>query len=154
MDKFGLNRKTLVSVISVAGFVGSIIFTTQAGLLWLDIVDHFVTHYGLVLVGIFECIMVGWVFNLPVLRNHINKVSSIQLGVWWDGLIKFCIPLMLGFILIGDLISEMEKPYSGYTWTSLILIGRDWLLLTLVLAIGLANLPWKTDHHQSAGRSA
>lgn len=153
VDKFDLHRKFLVTLVSVLGFLGAIVFTTQAGLLWLDIVDHFLTHYGLVVVGIFECIIVGWMFKLPVLRKHINKISSVKLGKWWDILIKFFIPLMLSIVLVGDLVSEMKKPYGGYSWTSLILIGRDWLLITLAMAIVFANRPWKTENHKSAGRS-
>ncbi len=153
VDKFDLNRKSLVTCVSVLGFLGSIVFTTEAGILWLDIVDHFVTHYGLVVVGIFECIVVGWMFKLPVLRAHINKVSSIELGPFWDILIKFFIPFILGVILLSDLISEISKPYGDYTWTSLILIGRDWLLITIAVAITFANRPWKNQNHLAAGRS-
>lgn len=153
VDKFAFRRKPVVTVISILGFLGSIIFTTQAGLLWLDIVDHFLTHYGLVVVGIFECILVGWFFKLKVLRNHINKISSIKLGIWWDALIKYFIPLVLVVILAGDLYSELTKPYEGYSWASLILIGRDWVLLTLVAAFILASRPWKTEVHKSGGRT-
>jgi NSS family neurotransmitter:Na+ symporter len=153
VDKFDLKRKPLITWVSIVGFLGSIIFTTQAGLLWLDIVDHFLTHYGLVVVGILECILVGWCFKLKVLRNHINRVSSIQLGAWWDILIKYFVPLVLGVILFGDLYNELRKPYGGYSWASLILIGRDWVLLTLIVAFIIASRPWKTEHHKTAGRS-
>ena len=153
VDKFGLRRKPLITAISILGFLGSIIFTTQAGLLWLDIVDHFLTHYGLVVVGIFECILVGWCFRLKVLRNHINKISSVKLGIWWDILIKYFVPLVLGIILFGDLYNELRKPYGGYSWASLVLIGRDWVLLTLIAAFIIASRPWKTAHHKTEGRS-
>jgi len=153
VDKFGLRRKPLITGVSIVGFLGSIIFTTQAGLLWLDIVDHFLTHYGLVVVGILECILIGWCFKLKVLRNHINRISSIQLGVWWDILIKYFVPLVLGIILFGDLYNELRKPYGGYSWASLILIGRDWVLLTLIAAFIIASRPWKTEHHKTGGRS-
>ncbi len=153
VDKFGLRRKPLITVVSILGFLGSIIFTTQAGLLWLDIVDHFLTHYGLVVVGILECILVGWCFRLKVLRNHINRISSVKLGVWWDLLIKYFVPLVLGIILLVDLCNELRKPYGGYSWASLILIGRDWLLLTLIAAFMIASRPWKTDNHKAGGRS-
>jgi NSS family neurotransmitter:Na+ symporter len=153
VDKFALRRQPLITGVSIVGFLGSIIFTTQAGLLWLDIVDHFLTHYGLVVVGILECILVGWCFKLRVLRKHINRISSIQLGVWWDILIKYFVPLVLGIILFGDLYNELRKPYGGYSWTSLILIGTDWLLITLVAAFVIASRPWKTGYHKSGGRS-
>ncbi len=153
VDKFGYDRKNLVTIVCVLGFFGSIIFTTQAGLLWLDIVDHFLTHYGLIVVGIAECILVGWFFRIRVLRNHINKVSTIQLGTWWEVLIKYFIPLVLGVILSGDIYSEVSKPYGGYSWTSLLLIGRDWVILTLIVAFLFSARPWKTGNNKMGGRS-
>jgi NSS family neurotransmitter:Na+ symporter len=153
VDKFGMGRQKLVTFLSIAGFLGSIVFTTRAGLLWLDIVDHFVTHYGLVLVGILECFVVGWLFNLPKLRRHINRISSVRLGGWWDFLIKVFVPGVLAVILAGDLVDEFSKPYGGYGWASIILIGRDWLLLTLVGAFVLACRPWRTGSQEEGGRS-
>ena len=153
VDKFGVSRQKLVTFISVLGFAGSIVFTTHAGLLWLDIVDHFVTHYGLVSVGIMECFVVGWLFRLPRLRQHINRISSVPLGPWWDFLIKVFVPLVLVIILAGDLYAEFQKPYGGYSWASLIIIGRDWLLLTLVGAFAIACRPWRTQSREQGGRT-
>jgi NSS family neurotransmitter:Na+ symporter len=153
VDKFAIDRKKLVSGVCALGFLGSIIFTTQAGLFWLDIADHFLTHYGLVVVGIAECVLVGWFFNLDVLRKHVNKISSIHLGAWWNFLIKIFIPLVLGIILVGDLYSELKEPYEGYSWAALISIGIDWVLLTFIAAIVIAMRPWRTDYHKSGGRS-
>ncbi len=153
VDKFGVRRKPFITVVSILGLLGSTVFTTQAGLLWLDIVDHFLTHYGLVLVGILECILVGWLFGSRVLRNHINEISSIKLGIWWEMLIKYFIPIVLGIILVGDLCKELSKPYGGYSWTALILIGWDWVLLTLIVAFIIAARSWKTENHKAGGRS-
>ena len=153
VDKFGLRRKPFIIRVSILGFMGSVIFTTQSGLLWLDIVDHFLTHYGLVVVGIAECILVGWFFKLKALRDHINRISSVKLGVWWDILIKYFVPLVLGVILFGDLHNELSKPYGGYSWTSLVLIGGDWLMLTLIAAFIIASRPWRTQHHKAGGRT-
>lgn len=153
VDKFGIDRKKVVTFVSILGFMGSIIFTTQAGLYWLDIVDHFLNHYGLVVVGIAECILVGWFFKLDILRRHVNKISTIQLGLWWDVLIKYFIPLVLSVILVGDLYGEFKEPYEGYSWASLISIGIDWVLLTLIVAVVIAMRPWKTEHHKSGVRT-
>ncbi|MCD6184929.1 MAG: sodium-dependent transporter [Deltaproteobacteria bacterium] len=144
IDKFDIQRGRLVTIISTTGFVASIIFTTQAGILWLDIVDHFLTHYGLIIVGISEAVLVGWFCHIKVLRHHINKISSIKIGGWWDILIKYFIPFVLGVILIGNLYNEVQKPYGGYSWTSIILIGRDWVVLTLIAAFIFSSKPWKS----------
>jgi NSS family neurotransmitter:Na+ symporter len=60
---------------------------------------------------------------------------------------------VLGIILFGDLYNELRKPYGGYSWASLILIGRDWVLLTLIAAFIMASRPWKTEQHKTEGRS-
>ncbi len=153
IDKFDFRREKLVTVISILGLIGSVIFTTQAGLLWLDIVDHFLTHYGLVVVGIFECILVGWFFRLDVIRKHVNRVSTIQIGGWWDFLIKFFIPLVLLIILIGDIYNELKVPYGNYTWGSLLSLGWSWILATLIVAFLIALRPWKTGKHHEKGRA-
>jgi NSS family neurotransmitter:Na+ symporter len=152
VDKFGWERRNVVNVTCVLGFLGSVVFTTQAGLYWLDIADHFLTHYGLVVVGIVECVIVAWFFRFKVLRNHINRVSSIKLGAWWTVLIKYFVPIVLAVILVGDLAKEVREPYEGYPWAAIILIGVDWVLLTLLAAVWLAMRPWRTEEHRAGGR--
>ncbi|MCK4809987.1 MAG: sodium-dependent transporter [Candidatus Omnitrophica bacterium] len=145
IDKFHYSRKIVVSVISILGFLGSLIFATQAGLLWLDIVDHFLMQYGLIIAAIFECILIGWIYKTKALRNHINHYSTWQIKRWWDVSIKFIIPLILLVLLISSLRAEFLKPYGGYPWLSIILIGRDWLIYTLFFSIIVAAHPWKID---------
>ncbi len=106
------------------------------------------------MVGILECIVVGWLFGTERLRRHINRVSSLNIGIWWDLLIRFFIPFILALIFVGDLYTELQKPYGGYSWTSLVLIGRDWLMVTLAAAFIIASRPWRTGHHKLEGRSS
>jgi len=148
VDKFEYPRKKVVIVCGLLGFLGSIIFTTQGGLYWLDIVDHFITHYGLVTVGILEAILVGWFLGTHVLRDHINRVSSTTVGLWWDILIKYFVPLVLGIILVGDIYHEVTKPYGGYSWAAVLSIGMDWIILTILVAITFASRPWRVDYNE------
>jgi len=152
MDKFGTDRKFVVTPVCVIGCAASVVFTTQAGIHWLDILDHFLTNYGLVVVGMFECILVGWLFKLDILRKHVNRISSVQLGTWWNILIKYFIPSVLVVILAGDIYGEFKESYGGYSWASLILIGRDWLLLTLFAGFWISLRPWKTGNNKGPNR--
>ena len=126
-------------------FLGSIIFATQSGLYWLDIVDHFLTRYGLVIVAISECLILGWIYKASKLKQHINTYSVWSLGGWWSVCIKVIAPLVLVIILISSLIEEFSKPYGGYPVLAIILLGRDWLIYTLFFAILVASHPWKID---------
>ncbi|MFH1778142.1 MAG: sodium-dependent transporter [Candidatus Omnitrophota bacterium] len=146
IDKFHYSRKIIVSVLSIAGFFGSIIFVTQAGLYWLDIVDHFLTNYGLVLAAIFECIIVGWIFKASKLREHIIHYSTSNLkSWWWDTSVKLITPVILIILLASSLTEEFLKPYAGYPWISIIVIGRDWLIYTLFAAVIVTAHPWKIE---------
>ncbi len=146
IDKFHYPRKVVVSGLSVAGFLGSIIFTTQAGIYWLDIVDHFLTQYGLVLAAIFECIVVGWIYKASRLREHISHWSMGKLNKWWwDASVKLIAPGVLVALLVSSLIEEFLTPYGGYPWLAIIIIGRDWLIYTLFFALIVASHPWRVE---------
>ncbi len=144
MDKFHLSRKMVVSVVCLCGFLGGIIFTTGAGLYWLDIVDHFLTTYGLVIVGIFECLVIGWYLKAEKMREHINKVSILKIGKWWDFSVKILTPGILIMILVSSLFQEFSAPYENYPVTWLILIGRDWIFATIIASIIIARYEWKS----------
>lgn len=147
IDKFHYPRKAVVSFLSVAGLLGGIVFTTGGGLFWLDIVDHFLTHYGLVVVGILECFLIGWIFKASKLREYINQISELFIGGWWEISIKFVTPIILSLILLNALVKEFSAAYSGYPILALVLIGRDWLLATLIAALLISRLEWRRDLH-------
>ena len=149
VDKFHFNRKVTTSVVCILGFFGSIIFTTGSGLFWIDIVDHFLSHYGLIIVGILQAVLVAWIYKAKKLREHIDNVSDLKVGIWWDKTIKYVIPSVLLVLLLNDLSRELLRPYEGYSSVALLLIGRDWLLYTLFAALIFAMRPWRRDIHSN-----
>ena len=141
------------AVYLITGFLGSIVFTAKSGLFWVDIVDHFITHYGLVAVGILECFVVGWIFKAHRLREHINHhADRPSLSRIWDFSIRYVTPLVLIILLINDIIKEISSPYEGYPWGALIGIGHHWLGIALIAALFVSMRPWRkeldsTDEH-------
>jgi len=143
MDKFHYSRGAIVSVLCIVGFGGSIIFATQGGLFWIDIVDHFINHYGLVVAGLLECVIIGWVYKTKRLREHIDHASSTKISGWWDYAIKLVIPAVLILLLVNSVINEFSAPYEGYSVLPLILLGRDWLIICLFVAVLISMRSWK-----------
>jgi len=139
MDKFKVERSRAITGMCGLGFLGSIIFTTGGGLCWLDILDHFITQYGLVTVGVLESVLIGWVLGAEKVRTFINRHSRIPLGRWWNFTIKFFIPLVLGVILIQSFAADFRIPYGGYSWFWLLLIGVNWLMGCLIAAFVFAG---------------
>lgn len=122
-NKLKITKAKATGLICTMGFFASLLFTTGSGLHWLDIVDHFIANFGLVMIGLVECLILGWIFKLYKLRNHANKVSEVYLGKWWDYLIKFVTPFVLFILLIIAIINNIANPYIGYPWWIIVLGG-------------------------------
>ncbi|MCP4645714.1 MAG: sodium-dependent transporter [bacterium] len=143
IDKFGWPRMLTVSITCGIGALGSIIFTTQAGVIWLDIVDHFLNNYGLILVGLLECVLIGWYYRIDKL--HFHMVSAKQgrypmfWDLWWEWTVTFVVPTVLAFILGWSLIAELSEPYEGYPASALLMIGVGWLVWTFLVAGALST---------------
>lgn len=139
MDKWNLKRSTAVFAISLPGFLIGLVFVTNGGLHWLDIVDKFVNSYGLIVVGLVECIVIGWIIGPKKIREHVNGLSEIRVGVWFDLCIKFLTPIALITILVYNLINDIEVPYGGYPQWALN-IGWAMVILLPIIAFILSKL--------------
>ena len=146
LDKFQISRFWTASALCVIGFFGSLIFAMRgAGLFWLDIVDHFLNSYGLVTVGVLECVLAAVVFGPKLLRKHINATSKLKIGVWWDACVCFVSPVILLVMLEVSIMHELRKPYGGYSESAIRYIGFGWILRTLIIAWVIFSLPWKKE---------
>ncbi|MBI2522843.1 sodium-dependent transporter [Candidatus Woesearchaeota archaeon] len=133
VEKTKIRREYIALVVCILGFLAGLIFATNSGLYFLDIVDHFMNSYALITVGILECIAVGWVFGAERLRAYVNKVSEIKIGVWWDYAIKYIIPLALSIIVALQLKAELVENYGGYPdWA--IVVGWVAVLAPVVIS--------------------
>lgn len=139
-DKFKVNKKSFLIGFSIIGFLSGLLFATQGGLYWLDIIDHFLSIYGLLIVGIFEAIIIGYIFGAEKLRNYINEVSEVKIGKWFDFSLKYFIPLVLIVVLGFTFYDELTKPYGDYpTWA--LWTGFSILILTVILGVIFAKIP-------------
>ncbi len=142
-DKFLVSRKKVVSILCGTGFLGSVVFLCRSGLIWLDIVDRFINHYGLVLAGLLECVFIGWVLKASKIRKHVNDVSRWKLPRIWDHVIKFGAPAILGAIYVMDVVDIIKNGYGDYPAKALVLIGLNALILSFILATIFAIYPWR-----------
>ncbi|MCF1693087.1 sodium-dependent transporter [Corynebacterium argentoratense] len=143
-DKFRLERRTASIAVGVACAVPSLVlFPVTTGLGSLDIVDKFVNVLGIVLIAVISTVTIGWVLKrTPELRSHVNAVSSLQLGRWWDFSLTVITPLILGITFILEVRLLLIEGYGGYASHKVVIFG--WILgLVLYLgAFGLSRIPW------------
>jgi len=143
-DKFRLSKGQVATITCVVGFLCSLWFITDAGLLWLDIIDHWMNNFGLVTVGFLECIIVGWLWKRKKFRESINEVSEIKIGVWWDVLIMFVTPVILLVSFILTAYKLLKEPYGGYSQGYLMIGGWGLFAALIVIAVLISRIKGKT----------
>ncbi len=109
-----LSKPALTAIFCGIGFVGSLFICTKSGLMWLDILDNWMSNYGLVLVGLLECVAVGYFFHISDLKEYINEHSEIPVHNWFDVFIKFVTPAILIVLLGQQFLKDITVPYGGY----------------------------------------
>lgn len=143
LDKFNISREKIVTVISIVGFLGSICFSTFAGFNYiLDIVDSHVGNYVIATLGLVETIMVCYIYGIEKIRIDANEYSDIKVGKYFNFLLKYVTPLILGITVISNLGEEVKK-LSGLLTSNLtmfmgeIVFGWGVILLMLLASIVL-----------------
>ncbi|MBN1436393.1 MAG: sodium-dependent transporter [Sedimentisphaerales bacterium] len=139
IDKTGWKRRSVLLGLSVVGFSAGVIYTTKGGLQWLDKMDGIVNEgtWGIIFVGMIECLVVGWAFDIGKLRAHTNRNSDWQVGVWWEWSIKVVIPLILAGLTVWSLVDDIRSEAGFVIDNQGNLIGADILNLGLTLIVFL-----------------
>ena len=138
-DKFHIKPKKVTLAICIIAGVISITFITQAGLAWLDIVDNWANNVNLILVGVLECVAIGWTFSLRKVLTEVNKnAKRFKMPYWWfNASIKFVAPVLLLGLFVWNMIvlfGEKGGSYGDYPiWAQ---IAAGWAVSILVFASG------------------
>ena len=144
-DKFELTRIGASLAVGVpAALVSLIFFSTTSGVYVLDIVDHFINRYGILLVAVVSMVVLAHVARaLPDLAGHMNRRGSFRLGRWWIVLVAAITPLALAFVLVRELIDDIRTPYEGYPGWMLGVFGWGVAALVAVLAVLAVRVRWR-----------
>jgi len=153
IDKFGWSRRRTILLTGLIGLVGSVAFalpqvidpglqaTGTLGFTLINLVDHWAFSYGLLIVGLVECLMIGWGLPIARLREELNRHSRFRLPPAFDWLIKLVIPALLAFVLVTSVWQEIASG-AIYGWAPQLTLGRllpvacflVWLLGSLAVA--------------------
>ncbi|MGK0182357.1 MAG: NSS family neurotransmitter:Na+ symporter, partial [Halioglobus sp.] len=130
-DRFpSLSKPRIAMFVCTWSFCCGIIYSTNAGLYFLDVIDHFVVEFGLVFLGLLQCLAVGWGYGANKLRLEFNAMGNSQLGIWWTYAIKYVIPITLTVLLVEQSLVEASANYGGFpSWA-------------IAMAIGVTGLPF------------
>ena len=140
-DKFKLTPKKVTIGICAIASVISLVYATRAGLAWLDIVDNWTNQFNLIIIGIMECIAIGWCFNLDKVLQQINLYAKKfkMPRLWFRLSIRFISPLCLLILLIWNVYTLFIKNGGHYNadypiWAE---ITAGWVVTGLVFLSGI-----------------
>ena len=138
-DKFSLNKKRLIRWISLIGAGICLIFATNSGPTVLDIADHFLNYFNILLLGAIECALLGINAKRINLVGEINRYSGklrLSQGPFIFSL-KYLSPAVLSVLFVWGIYHLFfidRGIYGGYSpfWQ---LLG--WFLSLAVFVCGM-----------------
>ncbi|RKZ28984.1 sodium-dependent transporter [bacterium] len=146
-DKFGFTHTKANLTVAILGLAMGLPYIFGSGIHWLDIVDHFMNFFGLPLVVLGMCIIIGWYFKASRMRHFINSRSEGKIGIWWDIRIQLIIPAFILFMLGFEIYERIKAPYGDFGLRSQeFIFGWGVLLLVLVASVILSLLKGSKEY--------
>ncbi|HIF9433258.1 TPA: sodium-dependent transporter [Photobacterium damselae] len=147
IDKLNWSRKKAATVVCGTGFIVSMAFATNGGLLLLDLVDYFINNVALLSSCLLELLIVGWLVKIADIRQYANSISDFTIGKWFELCIRFISPIMLAIILVTNLYKTLAEGYGGYDMSDLLTLGWGLVGMMIVVSI-IINLASKSPNQQ------
>ena len=79
-----MSRPKINLILCTFGALCSLIFCLDIGIYIFDVIDHFLNAYMMMLIGILECVGVGWFLEFERVKEKLGTVScyAYSLGYW------------------------------------------------------------------------
>jgi NSS family neurotransmitter:Na+ symporter len=159
VDKTGWSRgKTLIGM-SLVGLAAGVVYCTRGGLNWLDTMDGFVnsTWGGICLMGLLECVVIGWAYRLGRLREHANERSDWWLGGWWEIIIRYVAPVLLSALFSWSILDKLAQPFlftreGELNWLTAVGVSVAVAAPILALLLSLKHSPGADRHAVHVGQ--
>ncbi|WP_330959599.1 sodium-dependent transporter [Photobacterium sp. 53610] len=135
IDKMKWSRKKASTAVCGLGFLISMAFATNGGLLLLDLVDYFINNVALLASCLVELLVIGWLLKVSDIRAYVNKISEFSIGIWFEICIRFISPIMLAIILGKNLLNTVDQGYGGYAMSDLLILGWGLVAAMFVVAV-------------------
>ncbi|XP_011633124.1 LOW QUALITY PROTEIN: sodium- and chloride-dependent glycine transporter 1 [Pogonomyrmex barbatus] len=128
--------------VAVIGYAGGIIFTTNAGMYWLQLMDKYAANWSVLLIAIIECILVAWVYGADRFLNDIQQMIGPRSRLWrffWTWMWKVVTPAALFFIFCFNWVEYEPLKYGTYVypkWADIL----GWVISMLPILVIVALL--------------
>lgn len=138
------------SVMAVVGTIWALGLPSAYSLEFLGAMDYVFGNFGLPLATLCIIGLIGWKLGPERARVlDLNRNSDIYVGAWWNGIVKYVIPVVLLFIIGYGAIKSV-----GSENQTLMLGGLALMLALIVVSLGIMRtVPSETDPETTAAVS-
>ncbi|XP_049540198.1 sodium- and chloride-dependent glycine transporter 1-like [Anopheles darlingi] len=151
-------KLAVVSAVSLLGYFGGLVFVTNSGMYWFQLVDKYAANWSVLLIAITECTLIGWIYGTDRFIHNIEQMigkRSPCFHRFWTIIWKYVTPVTLLFILCFNWLQYKPIAYGRYLypdWAELI----GWIIalapFTLAILVAIIKVRRHPDAfmHQSA----
>jgi hypothetical protein len=157
------SKGILVAVLCVIGFLGGLVYTTDAGLIFLDTVDYYV-NFAVLFLGFCKALSAGWIYGMGKQMDKLGYslvygyfgatfggllfASLVWFGVkgssFWFGLLCFLVIYGFGLAYCWSILKTLVNDEKGVEMKELVLeltMGNI-LQLRKELEASVGYIPW------------
>jgi hypothetical protein len=157
------SKGKLVAGICIIGFLGGLIYTTDAGLIFLDTIDYYI-NFALLFLGFCKALSAGWIYGMGKQMEKLSYslvygyfgatfggllfASLVWFGVkgssFWFGLLCFLVIYGCGLIYCWNIMMGLVDEEKGITFKDLVqeLTMGNVLELRSKLEATVGYMPW------------
>ncbi|XP_013387884.1 sodium- and chloride-dependent glycine transporter 1 isoform X2 [Lingula anatina] len=141
-------RKTWVILgVCIVMFILGLPLCTKGGMYWLHLMDLNAAGWSVLILGLFECLVIGWVYGYNRFADNIQMMIGKKPSLYWRALWQFVTPVIIMFILVFSWVDYSPAYYDQYEypfWANL--LGGAMTCLPLVpLPVWMLYAISKTD---------
>ncbi|KAI3387219.1 hypothetical protein SNEBB_003183 [Seison nebaliae] len=141
-------RGRVIGFLCFLFFGVGVLFTTNAGMYFYQIVDWYAPMFSLMLTGLVQCIAIGWIYGAERFRTDIRiMLKGYCLSRIWVVMWKYVTPTLL-LVIIGFIISSNTSPeYAKYEYPKIAIIIGWMIAIIPILPIFFYAIYyfWKAD---------
>jgi SNF family Na+-dependent transporter len=161
VDQFKWNRTVSAGIVTLAGLALSAVFCTSSGWILFDLVDHYISSYIVIGIGLMQVISVGWLFEkestAAVSQGHADSLKWMGI-IYWTTTVVVCFYANFGFkdfkivglvlcvvgTLLSLVVSKIQSKMSFRSWYhEIVLCGVDKISQNItVLSNPLGQREW------------
>ncbi len=107
-----LSKPQKSAVVCLGMALIGLLFVTRAGMHWLELFDAFASNLTLFVIGLLECVAIGWVYGADRFAADAASMTGQSLPRWVLWMYKFLIPLLLSILSLTTLVLSLMAVYD------------------------------------------